>query len=108
MIFIIPDSYNAAKYAGKSHELFLQNARVERIDFCSEIDLFDAGVNNTILHFEKGAPPANYQPVRARRWGKRDEFDENVLIIETTAQKNYGFDLYRFDSSISEKTDKKF
>jgi methylase of polypeptide subunit release factors len=81
MVFIIPDAYNAAKYAAKSHEFFLHNTRIERIDFCSEIDLFDAGVNNTILHFEKGAPPADHQPVRVRRWGKRDEFDDNQKTL---------------------------
>ncbi|TRZ49410.1 hypothetical protein D4S03_08310, partial [bacterium] len=97
MIFIIPDAYNAAKYAEKSHNFFLQNSRVMRIDFCSEIDLFDAGVNNTILHFEKGAPHANHQPIRARRWGKhRDEFDDNVELLPNDLQSTMGKDIFRF------------
>jgi hypothetical protein len=99
MVFIIPDAYNAAKYAAKSHEFFLQNTRVERIDFCSEIDLFDAGVNNTILHFEKGAPPADHQPVRVRRWGKRDEFDDNFGLFPTASQLELGPSLFRPDGS---------
>jgi hypothetical protein len=101
MVFIIPDAYNAAKYAGKSHEFFLQNTRVERIDFCSEIDLFDAGVNNTILHFEKGAPPTDHQPVRVRRRGEhRDLFDDNLEFLTTASQTEYGVGLFRHDSSV--------
>jgi type I restriction-modification system DNA methylase subunit len=76
MIFIIPDAYNAAKYAEKSHDFFLQNTVIERIDFCSEINLFDAGVNNTILHFAKISPTETSQPIRVRRWGEnKDEFE---------------------------------
>jgi methylase of polypeptide subunit release factors len=95
MVFIIPDAYNAAKYAGKSHEFFLQNTRVERIDFCSEIDLFDAGVNNTILHFEKGAPLPDHQPIRVWRWGKRDEFDDNQRTLAIIPQTKFGTALFR-------------
>ncbi|TRZ53019.1 hypothetical protein D4S03_02525, partial [bacterium] len=102
MIFIIPDAYNAAKYAEKSHDFFLQNSRVMRIDFCSEIDLFDAGVKNTILHFEKGAPPASHQPVRTRRWGKRDEFDDNQENLPTLPQSEFGEALFRFDGKKNE------
>jgi methylase of polypeptide subunit release factors len=102
MVFILPDAYNAAKYAGKSHEFFLQNSRVERIDFCSEIDLFDAGVNNTILHFAKAAPPAEHKPVRVRRWGKRDEFDDNQQTLATLAQIEYGMSLFRIDGTKTE------
>ena len=97
MVFIIPDAYNAAKYAEKSHEYFLQNSRVKRIDFCSEINLFDAGVNNTILHFEKGVSPTTHQPIRARRWGKRDEFDDNFEILFTTSQAEFGTALFKPD-----------
>ena len=95
MIFIIPDAYNAAKYAGKSHEFFLQNTRVERIDFCSEIDLFDAGVNNTILHYAKTTPAYNHQPVRVRRWGKRDEFENNQQHLTTNLQVALSESLFR-------------
>ncbi len=105
IVFIIPDAYNAAKYAGKSHEFFVHNTRVERIDFCSEIDLFDAGVNNTILHFEKGAPPADHLPVRVRRWGKRDEFDEHQQNLLTLPQKEFGEAVFRLDGKKSEITE---
>jgi adenine-specific DNA-methyltransferase len=99
MVFIIPDAYNAAKYAGKSHEFFLQASRIKRIDFCSEIDLFDAGVNNTILHFEKGAPTVSHQPVRMRRWGEiPDDFERNLQLLETKYQLEYDKSLFRAGS----------
>ncbi len=59
MTFIIPDAYNAAKYSTKSHQFFVEKSRIERVDFCSEIPLFNAGVSNTILHFAALADPAN-------------------------------------------------
>lgn len=102
MVFIIPDAYNAAKYASKSHEFFLQNTNIERIDFCSEINLFDAGVNNTILHYVKVAPNETSQPVRARRWGEnKDEFETNLELLETAPQLEFGVELFRYDSKFS-------
>ncbi|MCC7164132.1 MAG: Eco57I restriction-modification methylase domain-containing protein [Anaerolineae bacterium] len=95
MVFIIPDAYNAAKYANKSHQFFLAHTRVERIDFCSEINLFNAGVNNTILHFAKEEPMQTHKPVRVRRWGKRDEFDENVQYLESERQNVINADVFR-------------
>ena len=87
MVFIIPDAYNSAKYAKKSHEFFLQLSRIERIDFCSEINLFSAGVNNTILHFTKERASADHCPVRMRRWGKnKEEFEDNFEILSTYNQ----------------------
>jgi hypothetical protein len=97
MVFIIPDAYNAAKYAKKSHDFFLQNSLVMRIDFCSEIDLFDAGVNNSILHCEKGTPPASHMPMRVRRWGKRAEFDDNEEKLKTFSQTEFSSALFRTD-----------
>lgn len=79
MAFIIPDSFNGNKYASRSRAFFLSNAVVERVDFCSEIDLFDAGVNNTILHFKKAICGSGHAPARVRRWGPdRSYFDKNA------------------------------
>ncbi len=105
MVFIIPDAYNAAKYASKSHEFFLQKTVVERVDFCSEINLFDAGVNNTILHYVKVEPNGTSQPVRARRWGEnKDEFETNLEFLETAPQHEFGVGLFRYDSKFSKGT----
>lgn len=96
MVFIIPDAYNAAKYVAKSHEFFLQHTRVERIDFCSEIDLFDAGVNNTILYFVKAPTDGQHAPVRVRRWGSdRERFDDNAEVLPTFPQAEFGATLFK-------------
>ncbi len=103
MIFIIPDAYNAAKYANKSHEFFLQNTVVERIDFCSEINLFDAGVNNTILHFAKTIPTNTCQPVRVRRWGEKDDFDKNFQYLPQFPQQEIGTALFKLSGAITKQ-----
>jgi type I restriction-modification system DNA methylase subunit len=87
MVFIISDAYNTAKYTLRSHEFFLENARVERIDFCSDIPLFKASVRNTIVHFAKSSPPPDHRPVRIRRWGERpDDFDQAPEPLPTAPQ----------------------
>jgi len=96
MEFIIPDAYNAAKYTDKSHEFFLKNARIVRIDFCSDIFLFSAGVNNTILHFAKTKPEETDIPLRVRRWGEKpDDFETNVEILPTSSQIELGTALFK-------------
>ena len=108
MIFIIPDSYNAAKYAGKSHEFFLQNATIQRIDFCSEIDLFDAGVNNTILHYAKTAPTDDHKPIRVKRWGKRNEFETNQQRLTSDSQSLLSESLFRSNYESENSSGSKF
>ena len=108
MVFIIPDAYNAAKYADKSHEFFLQNAVVERIDFCSEINLFDAGVSNTILHYSKDVIAENHQPVRVKRWGTRDDFEKNVEILQSQQQSEFGKALFKHDGVKLKTNDLRF
>jgi type I restriction-modification system DNA methylase subunit len=105
MVFIISDAYNVAKYTQKVHEFFLRNTRVMRVDFCSDIDLFDAGVNNTILHFEKDIPSISHQPTRVFRWGKRDEFDDNQQNLETLTQEKFGEALFRVEGKKKEKSE---
>src|SRR5579884_1466 len=104
MVFIIPDAYNFAKYAARSHTFFLTRARLERVDFCSEIDLFDAGVNNTIIHFAKSKPSAIHAPVRVRRWGEsREEFDRNEEILSTAPQLQSGASLLKVGGQQNEE-----
>jgi len=103
MTFIIPDSYNAAKYARKSHDFFLTQTSIERLDFCSEIPLFEAGVSNTILCFTKIMPPATHEPVRVRRWGKKaDEFEQNHELLPTGSQSAMGATLFKPDAREAE------
>lgn len=107
MVFIISDAYNAAKYARKSHEFFLGNACIERIDFCSDIPLFKAGINNTIVHFAKASPDANPQPIRVHRWGeKQEDFEQNAEALSTAQQADFGTALFRANSAWIEQTER--
>ena len=103
MTFIIPDSYNGAKYTARSHRLFLENTRVTRIDFCSDIPLFTAGVANTIVHFVKAKPSDKDTPCRIRRWGESAvEFDLNSEAMPAIPQQEAGAGLFRINSAAAE------
>lgn len=98
MVFIISAAYNAAKYAQKSHEFFLNNASIERIDFCTDIPLFQAGISNTIVHFAKTVPDSGHQPLRVRRWGESpDDFEKNTDVSQTFPQKECSTVVFRLD-----------
>ncbi|WP_375467893.1 Eco57I restriction-modification methylase domain-containing protein [uncultured Nostoc sp.] len=100
MVFIIPDAYNAAKYTLKSHDFFLNKSCIQRIDFCSDIPLFNAGVSNTIIHFSNSTPEIQHQPVRTRRWGEKpDNFEHNIEILSTDLQTTVGLRIFRVESS---------
>jgi hypothetical protein len=100
MVFIISDAYNAAKYARKSHEFFVANSQVARVDFCSDIPLFQAGIANTIVHFVKATPGPSDTPTRVRRWGEKPEdFDLNADVLPSAPQGVLGSDLFRSDST---------
>lgn len=96
MVFIISDAYNTAKYAERSHSYFAKNVTIARIDFCSDIPLFEAGVANSIVHFAKQVPPAGHIPVRATRWGESPEdFDAHVQLLSPVPQAESGVRLFR-------------
>jgi len=50
---IVSDAYCHSKYAIKSQKWFLENSRILRIDFLSELQLFDAAVKNVLFFFQK-------------------------------------------------------
>ncbi len=96
MVYIISDSYNAAKYARRSQEFFLSNTRVERVDFCTDIPLFEAGVSNTIVHFAKTETAPSHQPVRVRRLGETpDQFESAAANLASKPQRESGRDVFR-------------
>ena len=102
MVFIVSDVYNASKYAEKSHEYFINECRIERMDFCSEIPLFDAGVTNTIIHYVKTKAEKTHKPIRVRRWGNdKGYFEFNQELLITDFQQDIGKSLFRpeFDGS---------
>ena len=50
---IVSDAYCHAKYAQKSHDWFLKNSRILRLDFLSNLQIFDAAVKNLIYLFQR-------------------------------------------------------
>lgn len=98
MVFIISDSFNTAKYATRAHDYFVKNSTIERIDFCSEIPLFNAGVFNTILHFSRRPPTADHVPLRVRRRGDSpDDFDKLAEPLPSGPQGQLGARVFRTD-----------
>lgn len=60
---IVSDAFCHSKYAQKSQNWFLKYARILRLDFCSDLKIFDAAVHNLIYFFQK-ADGAHCQPDR--------------------------------------------
>ncbi|MFH1742586.1 MAG: Eco57I restriction-modification methylase domain-containing protein, partial [bacterium] len=61
---IVSDAFCHSKYAQKPQNWFLQHARILRLDFCSNVQIFDAAVHNFIYFFQKADGTQN---VPARR-----------------------------------------
>lgn len=57
--FIIPDAYMSSKYSLKSHKYFLEKSTISRINFCSELQIFDAAVKNIIIEFKNSIIQSN-------------------------------------------------
>ncbi|MCG2725833.1 MAG: Eco57I restriction-modification methylase domain-containing protein, partial [Elusimicrobia bacterium] len=91
--FIIPDAYMSSKYAEKSHEYFLQNATISRINFCSDLKIFEAAVRNIIIEFTKNTNP-DYIPLRIRH---KDTWD-NLIFLPSKKQLEMGENTFKLDS----------
>ena len=78
---IVSDAFGHAKYALKAREWFLRNARVLRLDFYSNLKLFDAAVHNISYVFQRGGPEGN-EPTRRLH---RSEFGD-VELLDTAQQ----------------------
>jgi hypothetical protein len=50
---IVSDAFCHSKYAQKPQNWFLQNARILRLDFCSNVKIFDAAVHNLIFFVQR-------------------------------------------------------
>lgn len=92
MAQIVSDGYCHAKYAQKSQNWFLQNARILRLDFVSELKLFAAGVRNIIFFVEK-ADGIRWRPERRLHRERPDRQSEepiigNVTLLPTDEQRN--------------------
>jgi hypothetical protein len=56
---IVSDAFCHSKYAQKPQNWFLQHARILRLDFCSNVQIFDAAVHNLIYFFQKADGASN-------------------------------------------------
>lgn len=80
---IVSDAFCHAKYAQKPQEWFLKNSRILRLDFLSDLRVFDAAVHNLVYFFQKADGAANC-PERRRHTG---EFGQ-VTVLATDVQRN--------------------
>ncbi len=92
MAQIVSDGYCHAKYAQKSQNWFLQHARIVRLDFVSDLKLFDAGVRNIIFFIEK-ADGTHWRPERRLHQERTNRLPEEPMIgdvksLPTDEQKN--------------------
>jgi hypothetical protein len=60
---IVSDAFCHSKYAQKSQNWFLRHARILRLDFCTNLQIFDAAVHNLIYFFQK-ADGTHHTPQR--------------------------------------------
>lgn len=79
MAQIVSDGYCHAKYAQKSQNWFLENARIVRLDFVSELKLFAAGVRNIIFFVEK-ADGRRWRPERRLHLEIPDRQPEDAIL----------------------------
>jgi len=95
---IVSDAFCHSKYAQKTQNWFLQNARILRLDFCSDLKIFDAAVHNLIYFFQK-ADGARNRPHRRLHAG---EFG-NVTELPTDEQATLTFRAF-FPEATDERT----
>jgi hypothetical protein len=66
---IVSDAFCHAKYAQKPQNWFLKNARILRLDFFSDLKIFDAAVHNLIYLFQN-ADGTQHKPERLLHKGE--------------------------------------
>jgi hypothetical protein len=96
--FIIPDAFMASKYAQKPQEYYIANAKINRINFLSEIKVFEAGVRNIILEMSK-----DYNVEHIPKRIKHINTFGNAVIMTTKKQeemKEYTFKIESEKSTI--------
>jgi adenine-specific DNA-methyltransferase len=86
---IVSDAYCHSKYAQKSQDWFLKNARVLRLDFLADLKVFDAAVRNVICLYQK-ADGQDHHPARRLH---RQRFG-NVTELPTQSQQEASYRLF--------------
>jgi len=90
--FIIPDAYMASKYAIKSHAYFLGNALINRINFCSQLKIFEAGIRNIIIEYKK-MKNEDHVPLRIKHL---DEWN-NFVLLPSKKQSEMGENIFKIE-----------
>ncbi|MCK4447549.1 MAG: Eco57I restriction-modification methylase domain-containing protein, partial [Candidatus Marinimicrobia bacterium] len=90
--FIISDAYMTSKYAIKSHKYFLENAMINRINFCSDLKIFEAVVRNIIIEYKK-AVNENHVPLRI----KHEHEWNNFVLLPSKRQSEMGEYTFKLD-----------
>lgn len=80
---IVSDAFCHSKYAQKPQNWFLQNARILRLDFCSDLKIFDAAVHN-LIYFIQSAPGSSHIPERRLH---RQIFGNAVALLSDVQPK---------------------
>jgi hypothetical protein len=80
LALITSDAYCHAKYGQKSREWFLRNARVDRLDFLGDLQVFEAAVHNVIFFYTNADGASN---VPERRLHKGAFGNVTLLPSET-------------------------
>lgn len=78
---IVSDAFCHSKYAQKPQDWYLKNARILRLDFCSDLQIFDAAVHN-LIYFFQNAGAAGHAPERRLH---RETFG-NVAMLPSEQQ----------------------
>lgn len=86
---IVSDAFCHSKYAQKPQNWFLQNSRILRLDFLSNLQIFDAAVRNMTFLFQK-ADGAAHQPLRCLH---EDEFGQ-IRLLTTGAQRQLSYRVF--------------
>ena len=86
---IVSDAYCHSKYAQKSQEWFLKNSRILRLDFFSQIQIFDAAVRNITYLFQK----ADGSRQKPQRRVHEPEFGV-VKLLATDEQRNLTYRVF--------------
>jgi hypothetical protein len=97
--FITSDAYCHAKYAQRSQEWFLRNALVRRLDFVSDLQIFEAGIRNVIFCYQR-ADGRNNAPLRIRH---EEEFG-SIIPLPSVPQNEATHRLFQPDSHKQART----
>jgi len=84
-----------SKYSLKSHKHFLKYARVNCIDFCSDLKVFDAAVKNIIINFQKTIDESNI-PIKKKHYTNFG----NYKFLDSGSQKEWGEDIFKEKPSV--------